>query len=407
MKPRRYFGAAAAFHLDRGRTAPGLHHDAARALVRGSRRGCADRARRPGRPADRAAPQRLRRLRRAAPARAAAGRRGARRAERRHRADQRPVGAGGRRAAGRPAAPRALRGGGRPCAGARPARAAHALGTRAGVGERRRARRRRRPLRAPLRRVRRRGGGPASRAGDALRDLERAELVEPPAPAPAGRFDLPAAVPARRRGDPRRRPGRRGPDRRARAATPAWRGDRAAGIPAPADVLGRPLEGAPRDPLPTARGRRLRPSSVHPAVGAGLPRPGPRRRHDGLVAPPDARARPARAPARARNAQRPLAAALLDGVGLPGARAPRAGAPALRRPRWPAGTRRPALAARIRRVRQVVWYQLAGPPKATLASWDSGLLGPRGTPRPVFRAVRGWSRARPKRPPSPVAGVGG
>ena len=66
-----------------------------------------------------------------------------------------------------------------------------------------------------------------------------------------------------------------------------------------------------------------------------------------------------------------------------------------------------ALAARIRRVRQVVWYQLAGPPKATLASWDSGLLGPRGTPRPVFRAVRGWSRARPKRPPSPVAGVGG
>jgi hypothetical protein len=63
-----------------------------------------------------------------------------------------------------------------------------------------------------------------------------------------------------------------------------------------------------------------------------------------------------------------------------------------------------ALAARIRRVRQVVWYQLAGPPKATQASWDSGLLGPRGTPRPVFRAVRGWSRARPKRPLSPVAG---
>jgi hypothetical protein len=63
-----------------------------------------------------------------------------------------------------------------------------------------------------------------------------------------------------------------------------------------------------------------------------------------------------------------------------------------------------ALAARIRRVRQVVWYQLAGPPKVTRATWDSGLLGPRGTPRPVFRAVRGWSRARPKRPLSPVAG---
>jgi hypothetical protein len=60
------------------------------------------------------------------------------------------------------------------------------------------------------------------------------------------------------------------------------------------------------------------------------------------------------------------------------------------------------LAARTRRVKQVVWYQLAGPPKVTGATWDSGLLGPRGTPRPVYRAVRGWSRSRPKRPLPPV-----
>jgi hypothetical protein len=52
------------------------------------------------------------------------------------------------------------------------------------------------------------------------------------------------------------------------------------------------------------------------------------------------------------------------------------------------------LAARSHRVRQIVWYQLAGPPKSTGATWDSGLLGPRGKPRPVFGAVRGWSRSR-------------
>jgi hypothetical protein len=60
------------------------------------------------------------------------------------------------------------------------------------------------------------------------------------------------------------------------------------------------------------------------------------------------------------------------------------------------------LAARTRRVKQVVWYQLAGPPRVTGATWDSGLLGPRGTPRPIFRAVRGWSRSRAKRPLPPV-----
>src|SRR5215210_685609 len=63
-----------------------------------------------------------------------------------------------------------------------------------------------------------------------------------------------------------------------------------------------------------------------------------------------------------------------------------------------------ALAARSRRVKQVVWYQLAGPPRLTGATWDSGLLGPRGTPRPIFRAVRGWSRSRAKRPLPPVTG---
>jgi hypothetical protein len=61
-----------------------------------------------------------------------------------------------------------------------------------------------------------------------------------------------------------------------------------------------------------------------------------------------------------------------------------------------------ALAARMRRVRQIVWYQLAGPPRAAHAHWDSGLMGPRGWRRPVFRAVRGWSLARPKRPRAPV-----
>ena len=63
-----------------------------------------------------------------------------------------------------------------------------------------------------------------------------------------------------------------------------------------------------------------------------------------------------------------------------------------------------ALAARIRRVRQVVWYQLAGPPKAAHVHWDTALLDPRGRPRPVFRAVRGWSRGRAKRPLPPVVG---
>ena len=61
-----------------------------------------------------------------------------------------------------------------------------------------------------------------------------------------------------------------------------------------------------------------------------------------------------------------------------------------------------ALVARIRRVRQVVWYQLAGPPKAAHVHWDTALLDARGRPRPVFRAVRGWSRSRPKRPLPPV-----
>jgi hypothetical protein len=57
-----------------------------------------------------------------------------------------------------------------------------------------------------------------------------------------------------------------------------------------------------------------------------------------------------------------------------------------------------ALAARARRVREIVWYQLAAPPPKVHAHWDSGLLDFRGRPRPVFAAVRAWSHARRKRP---------
>ncbi len=52
------------------------------------------------------------------------------------------------------------------------------------------------------------------------------------------------------------------------------------------------------------------------------------------------------------------------------------------------------IADRTRRVRSVIWYQLAGPPPSARVSWDSGLLDFRGRPRPVFAAVRGWSRKR-------------
>ena len=53
-----------------------------------------------------------------------------------------------------------------------------------------------------------------------------------------------------------------------------------------------------------------------------------------------------------------------------------------------------ALAARTRRVKQVVWYQLAAPPPALDVHWDSALMDHRGRPRPVFRAVRAWSAGR-------------
>ena len=62
-----------------------------------------------------------------------------------------------------------------------------------------------------------------------------------------------------------------------------------------------------------------------------------------------------------------------------------------------------ALAARVRRVREVVWYQLAGPPRAAHVHWDTGLLDARGRPRPVFAAVRGWSRRRAKHRRPPIA----
>ena len=53
-----------------------------------------------------------------------------------------------------------------------------------------------------------------------------------------------------------------------------------------------------------------------------------------------------------------------------------------------------AMAARVRRVREVVWYQLAGPPPAAHVHWDSGLMDHRGRARPVFAAVRRWSLGR-------------
>jgi hypothetical protein len=57
-----------------------------------------------------------------------------------------------------------------------------------------------------------------------------------------------------------------------------------------------------------------------------------------------------------------------------------------------------ALAARTRRVRQVIWYQLAGPPKVTGASWDSGLLGPAGSRGPCSaRCAAGRGRGRSDR----------
>jgi hypothetical protein len=55
------------------------------------------------------------------------------------------------------------------------------------------------------------------------------------------------------------------------------------------------------------------------------------------------------------------------------------------------------IAGRNRHVREVVWYQLAAPPPSLGVHWDSALLDFRGRPRPVFRAVRAWSRSRFRR----------
>jgi len=40
------------------------------------------------------------------------------------------------------------------------------------------------------------------------------------------------------------------------------------------------------------------------------------------------------------------------------------------------------------RVRQIVWYQLAGPPPSSRRIWDTALLDLDGTPRPVFSTLR-------------------
>ncbi|HEX8104595.1 MAG TPA: hypothetical protein VF533_18405, partial [Solirubrobacteraceae bacterium] len=47
-----------------------------------------------------------------------------------------------------------------------------------------------------------------------------------------------------------------------------------------------------------------------------------------------------------------------------------------------------------RRVRQVIWYQLAGPPPARERIWDTALLDADGRRRPAFAAVRSFFRRR-------------
>lgn len=55
------------------------------------------------------------------------------------------------------------------------------------------------------------------------------------------------------------------------------------------------------------------------------------------------------------------------------------------------------LAARRPDVREIVWYQLAAPPRSRRAIWDTALLRNNGAPRPVFQTLRAWAR-RPAEP---------
>jgi hypothetical protein len=52
------------------------------------------------------------------------------------------------------------------------------------------------------------------------------------------------------------------------------------------------------------------------------------------------------------------------------------------------------MAAREPRVRQLLWYQLLGPPhRGTRRRWDTGLMSPNGHPRPILAALREWTDA--------------
>jgi len=55
-----------------------------------------------------------------------------------------------------------------------------------------------------------------------------------------------------------------------------------------------------------------------------------------------------------------------------------------------------AMAVREPHVRQMVWYQLLGPPRSPERKWDTGLLGPNGHPRPILRALARWVREASK-----------
>jgi hypothetical protein len=50
------------------------------------------------------------------------------------------------------------------------------------------------------------------------------------------------------------------------------------------------------------------------------------------------------------------------------------------------------IAARDRRVRQLTWYQLAGPPRGRRRVWDTALLEHEGRPRATFDALTAWAR---------------
>jgi glycosyl hydrolase family 1 len=54
------------------------------------------------------------------------------------------------------------------------------------------------------------------------------------------------------------------------------------------------------------------------------------------------------------------------------------------------------MAVREPHVRQMVWYQLLGPPRSPERKWDTGLLGPNGHPRPILRALARWIRSAAK-----------